>query len=259
MNDLEYVDFAHQFTHQTGIELGYYKQEQIRKRLTLLYYKGNFHSLGDSNSLLLNSGFVQEMTGQMTAHITEFYRNPEMWEYLHHSALPELLRERRSLNCWSAGCSTGEEPYTLAMILEEMGIETYSIVASDLNNRLLSKAKQGIYKERALGDLPSGLRLKYLRKFGTHYSVYKDMKNTVRFEQRNLLYGSFELGFDLILCRNVMLYLTEEASHNLLLRLSGAIVPGGILVVGSRDAILEPERYGLIKLNSFFFQKRERV
>ncbi|WP_043930505.1 CheR family methyltransferase [Bacillus sp. EB01] len=259
MTDLEYVDFTQQFTLQTGIDLGNYKQEQIRKRLALLYHKGSFHSIGDSDSLLFNSGFVQEITGQITAHITEFYRNPEVWEYLHHSALPGLLQKRASLNCWSAGCSTGEEAYTLAMILEEMDIETYSIVASDLNDSLLTKAKQGLYREKALGSLPSGLKLKYLRKFGTHYSVHKDMKKAVSFERQNLLHGRLESGFDLILCRNVIMYLTEEANHYLLSRLSSAMCPGGILVVGSRDSIPEPEHYGLIKLNSFFFQKRERV
>ena len=179
-----------------------------------------------------------EFLDRMTINMSEFWRNPNRWEVLRDEILPELLGSKRRAKVWSAACSTGEEPYTLAMILDTMGIlKDSSITASDLDEGALAKAKEGRYMERSLKDVPKETANRYFKQDGLVYRIDEQLKNSIKFMKQNLLVDRFDDGYDLIVCRNVMIYFTEEAKNLLYHKFAASLRPGGILFVGSTEQI----------------------
>src|SRR5690606_26429393 len=138
----------------------------------------------------------------------------------------ELLQKTSRLKCWSAACSTGEEPYTLAMILAEQGVSGPEIIATDLDENVLSKAQIGLYAERSIRDVPKPYLNKYFTVSGQNYQITDKLKSMVKFRKGNLLLDSFDKHYDLIVCRNVMIYFTEQAKHDLYMRFAESLKPG---------------------------------
>lgn len=205
-----------------------------------------------------NPQWFQEFLDRMTINVSEFWRNPNRWELLEKKFLPQMLARTGQLKCWSAACSTGEEPYSLAMILAELGALSRSrIVASDLDEQAIAKARQGIYPERAIRDVPKRYLDKYFTRNDTLYTVSDTIRRSVHFEKLNLLSDSFGTHYDLIICRNVIIYFTEPAKQQLYRKFSASLKPGGILFVGSTEQIFSPEQYGLETAETFFYRKKE--
>jgi chemotaxis protein methyltransferase CheR len=170
--------------------------------------------------------------------------------------LPGLLEQSPRLKAWSAACSTGEEPYTLAMILDDMGaLDRASILATDIDEGVLARAKEGIYPERSVRDVPPRFAATYFTREDGWYRLSDKLKRAVRFERQNLLLDPFDEGFDLIICRNVIIYFTEEAKHMLYGKLARALRPGGVLFVGGTEQIFYPDRYGLEPAETFFYRR----
>ena len=180
------------------------------------------------------------------------------WEVLRDEILPELIGPKRRVKVWSAACSTGEEPYTLAMILDTMGIlKDSSITASDLDEGALAKAKEGRYMERSLKDVPKETASRYFKQDGLVYRIDDKLKSSIKFMKQNLLLDPFDDGYDLIVCRNVMIYFTEEAKNLLYHKFAASLRPGGILFVGSTEQIFsldntvwrQRRRSSIVKIN----------
>ena len=129
-----------------------------------------------------------EFLDRMTINVSEFWRNPNRWEVLRDEILPELVGSKRKVKVWSAACSTGEEPYTIAMILDTMGIlKESSITASDLDEGALAKAKEGRYMERSLKDVPPETASRYFKQDGLMYRIDEKLKSSINFKKQNLL------------------------------------------------------------------------
>lgn len=174
-----------------------------------------------------NSDILHEFLDRMTINVSEFYRNKQRWDVLENKIFPRLLAERKSLKIWSAASSTGEEPYTIAMVLSKyIPLSSISILATDLDSNAIEKAKIGIYPERSLNEVPVEMKKKYFTLEGTYYRVSDKIKKTVTFKQHNLLADSFESNFDLIVCRNVLIYFTEEAKDLLYHKFNSALRTG---------------------------------
>lgn len=256
LTDVDYFSFSEKVKLKTGINLSYYRKEQMKKQLSSLYNKHGYESYEEYFYFLIrDAAFFNEFVGRITFNITEFYRNPDGWEHLQKTIIPRLMKEKVSLKCWSAGCSTGEEPYTLAMVLKEMKAHHHIILASDLSESSLIKARQGRYQESTLKNLPHSYKERYFRYLGTFYEMSDEIKANARFVKSNLLHEPFEFNFDLIMCRNVMIYLTDEAKNYLLAKLAASLRTGGILFIGSSETIEQPEAYGLIKVDKYFYKK----
>ena len=253
----DYKAFIDNIKRKTGIDLSLYKESQMKRRLTSLYEKKGYQNFNDFYTAIHNDqATLEEFLDRMTINVSEFYRNPQRWEVLDKTILPKLLAANKKLKIWSAACSTGEEPYSLAMVLaSHVPLRDVSIFATDLDVGVLERAKVGLYPERALKDAPPAVVKDYFVNDGAYYQVKDEIKRTVTFKQHNLLDDRYGNGYDLIVCRNVMIYFTEEAKDQIYTNFSKALKPGGILFVGSTEQIFNPSKYGFESVATFFYEK----
>lgn len=254
----DYQGFIQSIKNKTGIDLNLYKEAQMKRRLTSLRDKRGFNDFTSYSKGIMNSQeLFDEFLERMTINVSEFYRNPKRWEVLEKKILPRLLQTNKRLKIWSAACSTGEEPYTLAMILSKLLLASgYSILATDLDRAILDRAKAGIYTDRSTKDVPKEMFDKYFINDGMGFRVKDDLKKTITFKQGNLLADKFDTNFDLIVCRNVMIYFTEDAKHDLYHKFSKSLRPGGVLFVGSTEQIFNPNEYSFETEDTFFYKKK---
>ncbi|RSL33463.1 protein-glutamate O-methyltransferase CheR [Salibacterium salarium] len=254
----DYYHFIEEVKKKTGIDLSSYKEAQMKRRLMSFYEKRGFSSFQDffQNGLNKNEDILAEFLERMTINVSEFYRNPKRWNVLEETIIPRLKENSSHLKIWSAACSTGEEPYTLSMILMEKYRESrHSILATDIDEVILKRARAGLYTERALKELSDEMIRTYFIPEDPGYRVQDKIKNTVTYRKHNLLADSYDTGFDLIICRNVLIYFTEEAKQDIYIKFNKALKMGGILFVGSTEQIFNPARYGFQAEDTFFYKK----
>ncbi|EPY07676.1 chemotaxis protein CheR [Paenibacillus alvei TS-15] len=256
-DDQDYADFVQYFRSTTGIDLSQYKETQMRRRLSTLRMKNGYSTFASyAKAMSANSSLFDEMLDRMTINVSEFWRNPLRWDTLRTRVLPELSQRTRQLKCWSAACSTGEEPYTLAMILDDMGLlDRTELSATDIDENALARAQQASYIERSLKDVPPSFKSKYFMQQANGFHIIDRLKKSIRFRKQNLLTDTFTAQHDLIICRNVMIYFTEEAKHELYRKFANALKPGGVLFVGSTEQIFNPQQYQLETMETFFYRK----
>ena len=257
MEDRDFVQFIANVKRKTGIDLALYKEAQMKRRLTSLRVKRGFNSFDAFfEGMMKNQELFDEFLDRMTINVSEFFRNPSRWQVLESKIIPRLLKEKGKVKCWSAACSTGEEPYSLAMLLSRfMPLHEVDILATDLDEGAIAKAKRGIYTDRSLQDAPKDLVTKYFRKDGVMYEISDEIKRLIKFKRHNMLADSFDRNFDLIICRNVMIYFTEEAKNELYHKFADSLRPGGVLFVGSTEQIFQPQQYGFEPEDTFFYRK----
>lgn len=254
---MEYESFIKQIYNYTGIDLSLYKEAQMKRRLTSLREKRDYDSFDTYfRALKQDNELFYEFLDRMTINVSEFYRNVQRWDVLEQDILPELVKNKRRLKVWSAACSTGEEPYTLAMVLSHyFNLKDISILATDIDQNVMMRAKQGVYPERSLKEVPEKIKKKYFKQNGGFYEVTDDIKQCVTFRKHNLLADRYEQQFDLIVCRNVLIYFTEDAKQDVYRNFSHALNDNGVLFVGSTEQIFNPQQFELKPLETFFYQK----
>ncbi len=256
--DNDFALFVKKVKDLTAIDLAQYKEAQMKRRLATLRDKKGFASFAHYfKAIQADKAMMAEFLDRMTINVSEFWRNPNRWSVLESKFIPELASRTNRLKCWSAACSTGEEPYTLAMILDNLHLLGKSqIIASDLDNNALARAQEGLYPDRSIKDVPPAYFKKYFTPDETLFRVSPVLKRGIKFERKNLLHDPYEEGFDLIICRNVMIYFTEEAKRDMYHRFAQALKPNGILFVGSTEQIFSPSQYGLESADTFFYQRK---
>lgn len=162
----------------------------------------------------------------------------------------------KKIKIWSAACSTGEEPYTLAIIANQFwDLKDIEIIATDIDPNVLARAKQGIYNERALQEVPIAIKDKYFHQEGATFKVNERLKKAISFKKHNLLADKYPADVNLIVCRNVLIYFTEEAKTKIYHNFNEALDDDGIFFVGSTEQIFSPEKYGFEVLDTFFYRK----
>ncbi|MBB6635385.1 CheR family methyltransferase [Cohnella thailandensis] len=255
--DEDFAKFVADIRRATAIDLSQYKETQMRRRLTTLRMKHGFPTFAKYfEAMTSDPRLKNEFLDRMTINVSEFWRNPNRWQLLMDKFFPAMIKQSTSLNVWSAACSTGEEPYTIAMILDKLGVLNSSkILATDIDEGVLAKAKVGSYLERSLRDVPRGFQADYFAQSDGAYLVSDKLKRAIRFQKQNLLTDPFGEKYDLIVCRNVMIYFTEEAKQLLYAKFARALKPGGLLFVGSTEQIFSPGQYGLETADTFFYRR----
>jgi len=259
MIDHDYVKFTENVKRLLGIDLGLYKETQMNRRLRALFTKRGYKNYDEYfKAISQNKELREEFLDRMTINVTEFFRNPVRWEEIEKDIFSLYRTKKERIRCWSAACSTGEEAYTMGMLLSDMlSPYQFDILATDIDDLVLEKAKEGIYHSNLLKSCPTQYVNRYFTKQDDgQYAISDDIKRKVQFKKHNLLHDSFERGFDLIVCRNVMIYFTEEAKHELYLKFNQALKPGGILFVGSTEQIFYPEKYNFEMYKPFFYIKK---
>ncbi|MFZ4452278.1 CheR family methyltransferase [Salibacterium aidingense] len=255
---LDYESFKENIKRKTGIDLSLYKEAQMKRRLTSFYEKRGFHSFQEffNEGITKDEAVLEEFLERMTINVSEFYRNPKRWDVLSDIILPRLSSDTSRLKIWSAACSTGEEPYTLAILLKERKlVPHYSILATDIDEIILKRARTGLYPERALKEFSNQVVQRYFHKEETGYRISEEIKDKVTYRRHNLLADTYEAGFDLIICRNVLIYFTEEAKQSIYEKFNKALNIGGVLFVGSTEQIFNPDRFGFKTEDTFFYKK----
>ncbi len=258
MDEKDWVSFKHKLKAKTEIDLDLYKEPQMKRRIGNLVTRANMDSYVEYfDNACKNKDDFAAFIEYLTINVSEFFRTPEKFSKLETDVIPDLLKRSPKLNIWSAGCSIGAEPYSLSIIMKEMtpGVR-HRILASDLDIEILAKAKKGIYTENELKSIKPDRKKKYFDVVeGNKYAVKQEIKSAIEFKRHNLLKDKFETGFDLILCRNVVIYFTEEAKDQLYANFFTALKPGGILFVGATEAILNFRKLGYTSFQPFFYQK----
>lgn len=254
---MTYEEFGEQILHLTGVDLRSYKSGQMERRLKTIMHRYKVNDYATYLRLLTADAEArQAFYDYITINVTEFFRNPEKFGELKNTMLPLLLQQRPHLRIWSAGCSTGEEPYSVAMILAELGVTQYELLATDLDDGALAEARVGQYSVREVeGVDPLRLQRFFSPLPDGRYQVKPELKARITFRRHNLLADPFPRDLDLILCRNVVIYFTDEVKDNLYRQFFEALRPGGILFVGGTESILNARAFGYELLQPFFYQR----
>lgn len=257
MEDKDYLLFIDKVKQRFGIDLALYKEAQMKRRLTSLREKRGYKDFQSYiEAVFRDVDLKNEFLDRITINVSEFYRNPSRWQYLEQTIIPKILEANKRPRFWSAACSTGEEPYTLALILSKfLRLDQVDILATDIDENVMGKAQHGVYPERVLKDVPKDLLQKYFTKVDGDYRIANEIKRTVAFKKHNLLADPFQGPFDLIICRNVMIYFTDEAKDQLYYKFSQALRTGGYFFVGSTEQIFQPQKYQLDPVAPFFYRK----
>jgi chemotaxis protein methyltransferase CheR len=258
MMEYDYGQFTKDIYKKTGINLSLYKEAQMKRRLTSLYEKKGYSTFKDFfTAIEKDTQLLNEFLDRMTINVTEFYRNEKRWAVLQNKIFPRLLAQNNRLKIWSAACSTGEEPYTIAMVLSNfLPLSEISVKATDIDENAIAKAKRGVYPERSMNEVPQTIKHEHFTKEGDFYTISPHIKSRISFKKHNLLADQYESNHDLIVCRNVMIYFTEEAKEEIYQNFSSALRPGGVLFVGSTEQIFNPAKYGLETEDTFFYRKK---
>jgi len=248
--------YAH-LKQKTGLNLHDYKQQQMQRRiLSMLEAREATDLTTFWKSLTADPKGIEWFLDKMAINTSELYRNPEKWVEMRSTILPSLLQGKKSLKCWSAGCSIGAEAYTLASILDAYFPGTHTILCSDIDKAALAQARSGRYGQFEMKCVPDDIRKKYFSEQDGQFEAKPSLKKYLKFEECNLLNDRFQTGFDLIMCRNVVIYFTEEAKNVLYERFNESLNPGGVLFVGCTERIGNARALGLESSLPFFYQKQ---
>ena len=254
-----YEKFKKDILQLAGIDLNSYKEKQMRRRINTLITKNNVKTYNDYVALIKkDKEKFDQFINFLTINVSEFYRNPDQWKILEGQVFPELIKKfGKNLKIWSAACSTGDEPYSLVMALSrQVPLANIKIIATDIDNQVLDTARMGLYNEKSIASVPDDLKKKYFTKVGSSYQISDEIKKRVEFKKHDLLKDPYPSGCNLIVCRNVVIYFTEEAKDVIYQKFHKALRPGGVLFIGSTEQIMNYRELGFDRHTSFFFEKK---
>lgn len=252
---------------EAGISLSDHKMPLVQGRLAKRLRELHLSSYMAYYDYLLSNKEAELTTffNAISTNVTQFFREKGQWNLL-ESMLPYMLdaKKNKKLRIWSAACSSGEEPYSIAMFLHEKvkNIAEYDvkILATDISKKVLTKAGEGKYEERQTADIPSYMKVKYFTKTKEdnkiYYTAQNNIKNMITFRMFNLVYGDFSMfrsKFDLIFCRNVMIYFDNPTRDKLIDRLCSLLDDKGLFFIGHSESIQKREK--LEPLGSSVYKK----
>jgi chemotaxis protein methyltransferase CheR len=265
---LDYEYLRKLLKERSGLDLSADKQYLVESRLVPLARKAGLVGIPELVSKMKSGAeaLTTDVVEAMTTNETFFFRDKIPFEHLRDTVLPLLLQSRasrRSLRIWSAACSTGQEPYSIAMCLKEKAAALagwrIEIVGTDLSQEVLEKSKAGIYSQfEVQRGLPIQLLVKYFTQTGEIWQINADIRGMVQHRQLNLLQDFSHLGkFDVIFCRNVLIYFDQDTKISIFERLNKALEPDGALVLGAAESVVGitdafrpfPDKRGLYQPN----------
>ena len=254
----DYEFFKKEILALTAIDLDCYKEKQMKRRIDTLISK---HKIAGYDKYIVglktDTALFDEFVNYITINVSEFYRNPEQWDLMDKDVFPDLIKKYgKNLKIWSAACSTGDEPYSLVMALSKhLPLSNIKIIATDLDKQVIAKAKVGVYSDKSVLSVPPEMKKKYFTQVGPSYKISDEIKERVEFKEHNLLKDTYPTDCHLIVCRNVLIYFTEEAKEEVFCKFNKSLVNGGVLFIGSTEQIINYKEIGFERKNSFFYQK----
>jgi chemotaxis protein methyltransferase CheR len=265
ITDVEMHELTGLIYRQSGIVLAADKKSLVSSRLYKRLKALGLDAFGEYLSLLRSPEGAREtvaMIDEMTTNKTDFFREPQHFEYLTAAVLPAMaLGEWSMLNIWSAGCSTGEEPYTLAMVLAEYfgGTRNFRIIATDLSTQVLQVARQGVYANALGRAIPAPLRRKYTMTGqgaqAHRFRIVPELRERVSFKSLNLVSPGWDIpgGLHMIFCRNVMIYFDAKTRGRLIAKFRAQLRPEGHLFIGHSETLASTDR-GFLQVRPTIYQ-----
>ncbi|MDQ2800868.1 MAG: protein-glutamate O-methyltransferase CheR [Armatimonadota bacterium] len=259
-SEADFTWFQQRVESQTGIRLSQYKPDQMRRRIAALADKAGSVSFAAYASVIeRDPARLAEFLDRMTINVTELLRNPNRFEEMVSTILPDLLVRRKGgpLSVWSAGCSYGAEAYTLALLLHEINpISMHQVYGTDIDLTVLAKAARPSFSAADMVNICPARRAAHFQENGGVFHPKTHLCAKVRFEPHDLLAGSYpDARYDLILCRNVVIYFTDDAKERIYRGFFRALRPGGILFVGGTERLADHRALGFELIRPFFYRK----
>lgn len=258
MDDREYAYLKRKISHLSGIDIGSYGERQMRRRLSGFISRASVPDIASYCRMLeRDEAKLRELLTFLTIKVTEFFRDPSAFGQLEALILPRLTGQGRRIKIWCAGCSSGCEPYSLALILKGMCSERwYRIVATDVDEVALGRGRDGgPYRAAEVRNIPKHMLEENFSLAGRSYWISDALRRAVNFERHDLLSEPFQSGFDLIVCRNVTIYFTEQARNRLNRRFHDSLAVGGVLFIGATESILDAAQVGFARVDHGFYMK----
>lgn len=246
VDDDGWIRFRSALEQALGVPLTAYKEPQLRRRLGSLAHRLGLESWSEFAARLTDAEVLDRIRDTLTINVSEFFRQPERFLELRDRFLPQLLAVRPHLRIWSAGCSVGCEPYTIAMILHALTPgRRHFLLATDVDFAALARARSGRgYLPHEVRSVPDEYRQYLIPEPDGTWSVREDVRELVTFRHHDLLKDPYPADLDLIVCRNVVIYFTEEAKQRVYEGFARALRPGGLIFVGGSELILHPRAFG---------------
>ncbi|MBZ4686962.1 MAG: chemotaxis protein methyltransferase CheR [Clostridia bacterium] len=254
---MDFNDFRQAVSKKLNIDLQGYKERQLKRRIDHLMKSQGFDAYEDYYRVLAKDNKQKDVfLDKLTINVSEFFRNKNVFETLENKILPTLLSRKKKLKIWSAACSNGAEPYSVAIILHELtpGV-THTIDATDIDEKMLYAAREGSYRKELLKNVSQERLEKYFQKDNELWSVIPEIKRKVNFKKHDLLRDEYPNGYDLIICRNVTIYFTKETQNRLYRKFWSSLVADGILFIGATESILNYRELRFTKISPWFYQK----
>ncbi len=254
----DYEWFKSKILAITGIDLNSYKERQMKRRIDTLITKSELNNYQDYVKLISTDPVaLRKFKNHITINVSEFFRNIDQWDNLENIILPQILKSGNGrYKIWSAACSTGDEPYTIAMILNQhLKPSQYELIATDIDDEVLEKAQNGLYNKKSIAGVPQKFRKYFTELSDSTYQISNEIARCVKFKKHNLLSDTYPTNCDLIVCRNVLIYFTDEAKNEIFKKYSDSLRKNGVLFIGNTEQILNPKDYGFISTKSFFYIK----
>ena len=258
MTEEEYIYLKKKIRELTKYELDNYGSKQMMRRLEGFIARTQLADVAQYCRLLeKDPQEVEKLQDFLTINVSEFFRDLPYFKELRDKILPVLLKNSLQLNIWSAGCSNGAEAYSVAIMLDQLSpYRTHRILATDIDkNILLQAAAGGPYRGPDVRNAMPEVMTKYFTRTGDSFTVIDSIRKKVAFRQQDLTRDPFESNFDLIICRNVVIYFTDEAKKKLRRRFIDALKPGGILFIGATETMLDASDTGFVRLSPCFYRK----
>lgn len=252
----EWATFYEAFKRKTGLDLYLYKPQQLQRRIMNMVDSKHCKSLDEFwKKLNADPKGVEWLQDRLAINVSELFRNPEKFAELEKKVIPDLLKNSSKLKIWSAGCSYGAEAHSLACILAANFPGPHTVLGTDIDQEVLAKAKVGLFNDADMRCVPEAYRKSFFTKQTEGWQAEQSIRKYLTFKTGNLLGDRFETGFDLILCRNVVIYFTDEAKDDLYRKFFAALKPGGILFVGGTERIFRADDMGFSTKLPYFYQK----
>lgn len=254
---MTYEEFEVKVFRLTNINLALYKEKQMRRRINTLIERLGFDGYDSYLDQLKNdNNSLQFFIGYITINVTEFFRTPDQWQYMADNVLAKLPDDAL---IWSCACSTGEEPYSLAMsIAERRPLSNIKILATDVDDVVLEQARKGEYKHdvRIMKNVEESTLEKYFTPTINGYRVNDEIRQQVEFRHLNLHSDPFPQNCNLVVCRNILIYFTDEAKNKIYQQFHDCICPGGYLFTGNTEQLIYCKDWGFLKEKPFLYVRK---
>lgn len=248
----EIYDFVYR---EFRIKLDAYKSVQMNRRIETFITKNNINTYSDFViACRKNDSLREQFLDYITINVTQFFRNIDIFFSL-EDVFKKHIPKRETYRIWSSACSIGSEPYSVAMLLENIGIKNYEILATDIDRKVLEYAENGLYKEDEVEDVPNNFLANYFTKEQDKFRIIDSIRNKITFSRHDLILNQFPYGVDLILCRNVVIYFKRAEQIRIYHKFYDCLNDSGVVFIGATENIYDYQQIGFSKLGTFFYQK----